>query len=512
MEPTFTLNSRYLHEFFTERLLGRFETMRGWDRQTVIRGLLIAAAMLLAALFAPAVHGDVHTDTPQMPHSLPAEDETILGYCFHFDGVVNNGDGTSTWTYTVDDCGATKKLHWWVLELCTGHTVVSSDPRGSVRTIGGIYGIVWDVDIWPSDPPQTFTFTLSEQYAVTVVQVAARVPPDTAIGSLDGPACATLTPTPTPTHTPTPTPTNTPTATPTPTPTNAPPSVNAVGIYQPDRVTPVTAMDPQAEYAVRVSVSDPDGLANLQWVRAVVLLDADGDDDPSDVPASGDAQTAAVLTWTNGPTPSWSISAGSPTTWSLVTANCAQPDLSGTSGTWWFHFRPGKVAAESTDWDAWAAARDGGAAEASLYDGSDYDMNWYGEVHVNTPSVNWGVVLLGSDYAANPRTGISVTYIANGAYQQQVRTSNPWGSAPRWIALNETGTPGPGQFSMKANCADNLAGAVVVRSSAYTTIGAGTRTPEGGAEVATNALWLRLGPSGIPDTTYAGTIYYRIAP
>ncbi len=488
--------------------------MERLDRQTVIRGLLIAAAVLLAALFAPAVHGDVRTEAPLAPQNLPDDDETLVGYCFHFDGVTFNDDGTSTWTYTVDDCGATKKLHWWALELCSDHTVVSSDPRGSVRTISGIYAIVWDVDIRPNDPPQTFTFTLSEQYPATVVRVAARVPPDTEIGSLDGPSCSAATPTPTHTPTATPTPTHTPTSTPTPTPTptNAPPSVNAVGIYQPDRVTPATAMDPQAEYAVRVSVSDPDGLASLQQVRVVVFLDADGDDDPADVPASGDAQTAAILTWANGSPPSWSISAGSPTTWALVTANCAQPDLSGTSGTWWFHFRPGKVAAESTDWDAWASARDSGGAEAALYDGGDYDMNWYGEVHVNTPSVNWGIVVLGSDYAANPRTGISVTYIANGPYQQQVRTSNPWGSAPRWIALNETGVPGPGQFSLKANSADDLPGAVVVRSGAYVTIGAGARTAEGGTTVATNALWLRLGPSGIPDTTYAGTIYYRIAP
>ncbi|MDH7489040.1 MAG: hypothetical protein QHH80_05985 [Anaerolineae bacterium] len=489
-----------------------------WDGQTVIRGLLIAAAMLLAALLAPAVHGDARRDTPQQPQNFPADSETLLGYCFHFDGVTYNGDGTSTWTYTVDDCGATKKLHWWVLGLCSGHTVVSSNPRGYVRNAGGVYGIVWDVDIWPSDPPQTFTVTLGDWHTLTTVAIAARVPPGTDIGSIDGPACPgatvtpTSTPTPTPTPTATPTPTNTPTRTPTPTPTNAPPSVNVVGIYQPDRVTPATAMDPQAEYAVRVSVSDPDGLASLRWVRAVVFLDADGDDDPADVPASGDAQTAAILTWTNGPTPSWGISAGSPTTWALVTANCAQPDLSGTSGTWWFHFRPGKVAAESTDWDTWGAARDGGAAEASLYDGSDYDMNWYGEVHVNTPSVNWGVVLIGSDFPANPRTGVSVTYIANGAFQQQVRASNPWGSAPRWIALNETGTPAPGQFSLKANSVNNLPGAVVVRSSAYATIGVGTRTAEGGTEVATNTLWLCLGPSGIPDTTYTGTIYYRITP
>ncbi len=258
--------------------------MEDGNRRAWIRGLLIAAAMLLAALFAPVALGDRRTDPPTNLDHRPADTETLLGFCFRFDGVTNNGDGTSTWTYTVYPCGAGRCMHRWVLELASYHTVVSSNPQGHVGYAPGIgvYGIYWNVDIRPDDPPQTFTFTLSEQYAVTAVRVAARVPPDDAIGSLDGPCCLDMPP-----------PTPTPSPTPTPTPTNAPPSVNAVGIYQPDRVTPATAMDPQAEYAVRVSVSDPDGLASVQWVRAVVFLDADGDDDPGDVPTVGDLDQRA---------------------------------------------------------------------------------------------------------------------------------------------------------------------------------------------------------------------------
>ena len=499
------------------------------DKRAIVRGLMIAAALLLAAVLAPVARGDSRIGTlPDAAQvgNLPADSETLLGYCFRFDGVAYNPDGTSTWTYTVYPCGAQKSLNSWTLQLCEAHVVISSDPNGQVRQDphSPVWGIVWSVNMREDDPPQTFTVTLSDWHPARTVLVGARVPPDTAVGTLDGPECpgATVTPTPTPTQTPTNTPTYTPTATPTATPTptntptatptNAPPLVSVAGIYEPDRTTLTTSINPQAEYAARVTVSDADGLATLRFVQVAVFLDADGDDDPADAPGAGNAQTAAILTWTNGSPPSWSISAGSPTTWALVAANCVQPSLSGNSETWWFHFRPGKVATESTDWDANALAEDSSGAQGSLYDGSDYDMNWYGEVQVSTPSVNWGIVMLGSDFPANVQTNVSITYIANGNYQQQARASSPWGTAPRWVALNEGGIPGPGQFSLKANSAPNLGGAVLVPSGGYATIATGTQTLESGNTVPGNTLWLRLGPWGVPDVTYTGTIYYRIVP
>jgi hypothetical protein len=57
----------------------------------------------------------------------------------------------------------------------------------------------------------------------------------------------------------------------------------------------------------------------------------------------------------------------------------------------------------------------------------------------------------------------------------------------------------------------NLADALLVLSSDYTTFDSGTQTGEGGDTDTSNTLWLKLGPSGIPDVTYSGTIYYRIA-
>jgi hypothetical protein len=290
------------------------------------------------------------------------------------------------------------------------------------------------------------------------------------------------------------------------------PTVDTVGIYETDHATLVTAMDPQTELAVRVTVTDAGTLADLTTVRVTIFHDSDGDDDAGDAPGSGDTQNAAILTCTVGATPSWQIDPGSNTTWQLVEANSVQPALTNTTGDFWFHFVPGKVATQAADWDVYAVADDGGGTPGNLYDGSDYDMNWYGEITINTASVDWGSVDVGSTFSDNPLTAISVTYTSNGDYQQQARAASPWTSAGGASAtLSGTDNPGAGEFSLKANVTDTLTTAVPIPTS-YTTVATGTQTSEEGYLVDTNSLWLRLGPSGIPAATYSGTIYYGISP
>jgi len=137
-------------------------------------------------------------------------------------------------------------------------------------------------------------------------------------------------------------------------------------------------------------------------------------------------------------------------------------------------------------------------------------MNWYGEITVNTPSVDFGTVAPGSDFSDNPKTGISVTYICNGSYSQQVKVSSPWTGDGNSVLLNAAGTPGPGEFSMKADDTATLGSAVLVFTS-YITIDTGTQTSESGNTESTNTLWLKLGALGMPAVTYNGTIYYGIA-
>ena len=123
------------------------------------------------------------------------ETTTFDGFKFTFNGVTNNGDGSSTWSYTVKGMGAEHDLSHWVLALCediSENDVLSASPNGwevntDPRT--GVYGIKWDKKINKNGGEQTFTFTLSNQYGVEPVQVAFKASTDNFYGNINGPAC-----------------------------------------------------------------------------------------------------------------------------------------------------------------------------------------------------------------------------------------------------------------------------------------------------------------------------------
>jgi len=289
-----------------------------------------------------------------------------------------------------------------------------------------------------------------------------------------------------------------------------PPTVDAVSLYDSGHSAEITAMSPQTEYAVKVTVSTPNTVASLSTVKVTIFYDADGTYAPGDVPLSGNTQTAAILTCTVGDTPSWTIDPSTDSTWSIVSANCVQPTLTSTIGDFWFHFKAGKVATATTGsarWHIYAKASNPGGSGDNHQD--NRTMNWYGEVAVNTPSVDFGTAAPGSDFSTNEETGISVTFICNGNYNQQVRASSPWTSGLDSVSLNDAGTPGEGEFSLKADDTATLASAQIV-STGYITIGTGTQTSEAGNTVSANTLWLKLGATGMPALTYSGTIYYGI--
>ena len=391
--------------------------------------------------------------------------------------------GTLTYTLTISNAGPSSATGLTVTDtLPTGVTFVSATPTES----SGPNPLVWelsDLDVYASTvitvlvtvPATTGTITNTASVG------SDEIDPSTANNSVSQATTVAW-----------------------------PPSVSVVALYESTRSTSVTSMDPQVEYAVKVTVSDGDTLADLSTVKVTIFHDSDGDDDPGDVPGSGDTQTAAVLACTVGDTPVWSIDPSASTTWVLVESNCVQPGLSSTSGDFWFHFKPGKVAAEATDWDAHGVADDGVFSPATHYDGSDYDMNWYGEITINTSSVDWGTVSLGSDFGDNVQSSISVTYISNGSYNQQVKSDSPWTGGASSVALNGAGNPGTGEFSLKANDLNELGTAVLV-STSYATIDSGSQTNESGNVEAANTLWMKMGASGIPDVTYSGSIYYQIA-
>lgn len=290
---------------------------------------------------------------------------------------------------------------------------------------------------------------------------------------------------------------------------NAAPDVTAVELYSNAGCTTVAyTMDPQITYYLKVGVTDHSTLADITEIEAKIYYDSAGTDPDESFFDIGEPHTLAILTWTD--TPSWDIDAGTVTSWDLVTGSCVAPsDMSASSGDWIFAFKPGKVARESitpADWDIHARATDDDAETDGMYC-LDKGMNWYGEIKAITPTVGFGSVTMGCIDVIS--TGaVSVTYISNGAYDARVKSAASWGGSST-VILNVGGSPGPGEFSMKADDDPTLAGAVQVTTT-YTTFDSGTITGESGNTETANYLWLSLGSSGIPDETYSGTIYYSI--
>jgi hypothetical protein len=141
-------------------------------------------------------------------------------------------------------------------------------------------------------------------------------------------------------------------------------------------------------------------------------------------------------------------------------------------------------------------------------------MNWYGEITVNTPSVDWGEVPLGLKFndAPNPKT-VSIKYIANGDYYEDIR-SEDWAGVGETVTLDETGVDPPalpGMFALKADDTSVLGTAISVTGNYNHVNDTRGLTIEDGVTVNTNSLWLSLSATGILPETYTGAIYYQIA-
>jgi len=275
-----------------------------------------------------------------------------------------------------------------------------------------------------------------------------------------------------------------------------------------------TSMTPQVEYNAKVYVEDANSLDDLNTVTVRVFYDSNGTYASGDETGAANTQTLAILTWTNATPNTWTADPSASTTWTIEDGSCVEPTLTGTSGTFEFHFKPGKVATETAGSDKWhlyASADDGGGTPSTDTD-ENKTMNWFGEITVNTASVDWGILSAGDDFGDTTKeTGISVTYLSNGAYDEQIASSSQWTGSSHNADLETTGSPAENEFSLKAYDADTLVSAVLIDASpTYTTIDdTGTLTGESGDTVATNTLWLKLGAPFASDT-YSGTIYYQI--
>ena len=281
--------------------------------------------------------------------------------------------------------------------------------------------------------------------------------------------------------------------------------------------TPATTTDmtPQLEYNAKVNVSDANTLDDLSTVTVTIFYDADGSYSAGEVAGAADNQTRAILTWTNGG--SWSIepSAGTGTSW--VLGSCVEPSLSASSGTFEFHFKPGKVATETitpAKWHLYAEADDTTATANATDEGKN--MNWFGEITVPGATIDWGSMVPGTDFNdSTKQTGISVNYTANGLYYEKVAASANWTSGSDNATLDELGNcTNTNEFSLRADDTTTYSeenAELVTASPAYATIDdTGTQTTEDGDTVTTNTLWLKLSSVFLAET-YSGSIYFQIA-
>jgi hypothetical protein len=306
--------------------------------------------------------------------------------------------------------------------------------------------------------------------------------------------------------------------------TGSKPTVDDIKVYSDSGlsvlVTKTPGMDPWiGEYWAKVTVTSKSKLSNLSTVQATIYYDSAGTH--GNPVGGGNTQTLAILTWNSSGT-TWTIDSGSPTTWSLVTAGCVAPsDLSVKTDYWVFDFKPGKVATQTTgsaDWDAQGLATNKQSTPSDPLNYNAMGMNFYSEVAV-TGTVDWGDVALGLTFETeptpNPQSIGNVNYIANGNYDENIKSSATWTGGTETVALDRSGGDPPGadgQFALKADDTATLASAVVVRDDTATAIdNTGTITGEGGDDVTTNNLWLSLSAAGIAPATYTGAIYYEVS-
>jgi len=287
-----------------------------------------------------------------------------------------------------------------------------------------------------------------------------------------------------------------------------PPAAPGIPTVSNITISPIS-MTPQEQWTnITVPVTDNNTLADVNEVHVEVFYDSAGND--TSAPGTADVQTCAILTWTRGGSPVWSLDPAS-TTWQINTGGCSNASDTLTTGNWVFSFKVGKVATHSPgsdDWDIYAKATDSISQTGDNYL-RDVEMNWYGEIAVETSNISWGTVTPGCSNETSPV--VNITYICNGNYTEQVKTSQNWTSASGNVTLNTTGSPGTGEFSLLADDDNTTEEAVQVLSASYTTFDTGNQTTEAGNAENNNHLWLSLG-SGIPAVTYSGTIYFGIAP
>ena len=254
------------------------------------------------------------------------------------------------------------------------------------------------------------------------------------------------------------------------------------GINAAPSVTSVTLTDatlvPQSSYTITVTVSDADTIDDIQTVVMKLWYDSNGGTpiESEFTSATADAKIAAVLTWTksgqSGVPPVLTPSS----TWNLdtYTVPSSSGDFTGTSFTWSYTVKIGKVATETTGTDRWqigAKATDVATASNFNFDSTNASMSWYGEVSVPSTTVNWGTVSPGTNFGgtnSQQALGVTVTYVANGAYDEKVKSSATWNGSG-YAVVSGTHNGGQNQATLSDSGADFVTAGVAAGDIVHNT-------------------------------------------
>lgn len=296
---------------------------------------------------------------------------------------------------------------------------------------------------------------------------------------------------------------------------NAPPTITSV-TYVP------VSMTPQQSQTVSVVVSDPNTINDLSTLVLKIWFDADGGT-PTEgefSAATASAANCAIITWTHtGGTTSTTVITPATTTWALgaCTVPTSNPHFSGTSFTFSLVFTTGKVATETIGaalWQIAAKATDSTNQTAWAYDAQGTAMNWYGEISVPVTTMSWGAIPPGTDFTgtgAEKALGTTVTYIANGAFDEKVRSSTTWTGASFTANLDATGVcANAREFALKADDVGVIDAAVLVDTLGVTLDDTGVQTTESGHGVTNYYFWLKLSSTFNIDV-YQGTLTFIVA-
>jgi len=304
------------------------------------------------------------------------------------------------------------------------------------------------------------------------------------------------------------------------------PVVINVALYESDESTSATSMSPETgEYALKIEVSDANSLNDIDQISVWIKQDS--------YSGSNDVRYLSTMTWTSS---GWSYDGpgnDADVSWDLVTGDGksrSADDLTGTSGTWWLHFTPGKYAVEGTsNWRIDVTVDDGTTTDTGNVAG--ISMQSYIEITADQTSYSFGSVSLSDTEKPITETDesaadhIAVSTRANGNYRLDSFTDGSWtGQTTSGTAtVNPGATLGNGEIRLTNN-AEGISGSYAAGSKVSTTAGTitGYTTVDGPASLGGGQAtsepadtkdiyqWLDVASAGLLPDEFQGTYTVQI--